>query len=59
MYDYEAKYDADEFGMEMGPNSRFYKTYVDESDVYDTDKMEGYRDVLDVLLVFVSLTFIV
>lgn len=53
MYNYEEKYEADDWGWEMRQESRFYRTFVDECDIYDIEKMEGWRDVLDVLLVFV------
>uniref|UniRef100_D8PUG2 DUF6535 domain-containing protein n=1 Tax=Schizophyllum commune (strain H4-8 / FGSC 9210) TaxID=578458 RepID=D8PUG2_SCHCM len=51
-YDYEQKYEADEYGEELGPHARFWRVLLDEARVYDHDMVEGWRDTLDVLLVF-------
>ncbi|KAL1671472.1 hypothetical protein EV122DRAFT_179364, partial [Schizophyllum commune] len=51
-YDYEEKYDEDAYGEELGPNARFWHVLLDEGRVYDADMVEGWRDTLDVLLVF-------
>lgn len=58
MHDYEQKYEADNPGQEMASDARFYKTYNDECEIVDMEKMEAWRDVLDVLLVFVRLNII-
>lgn len=58
-YDYEEKYPADDWGAELSSEARFYKTYVDESEVYDLDRIEAWRDALDVLLVFVRSSLLV
>ncbi|KAI4522685.1 hypothetical protein K525DRAFT_255404 [Schizophyllum commune Loenen D] len=54
-YDYEQKYEADEYGEELGPHARFWRVLLDEARVYDHDMVEGWRDTLDVLLVFAGL----
>ncbi|CAG8639862.1 3739_t:CDS:2 [Acaulospora colombiana] len=48
--DYEAKYPADEFGEEAGPNARFWRVYLDEAEVFDMEMTEGWKDTIDVLL---------
>lgn len=52
--DYEQKYPPDEEYQEMAPSARVYKTYVDEAEKHDTELVEGWRDSLDMLLLFVS-----
>jgi hypothetical protein len=52
--DYEQKYPKDACGEEMGPNARFYRVYLDESAKYIAEMVDGWRDGLDRLLVFVS-----
>ena len=52
-FDYEQKYDEDEYCKEMAPNARFWRVYLDEAHIYDAEMIEGWRDTLDVLLVFV------
>ncbi|KAI5884868.1 uncharacterized protein SCHCODRAFT_02594751 [Schizophyllum commune H4-8] len=54
-FDYEQKYDEDEYCKEMAPNARFWRVYLDEGHIYDTEMIEGWRDTLDVLLVFAGL----
>ncbi|PVF95819.1 hypothetical protein CPB86DRAFT_816861 [Serendipita vermifera] len=53
--DYEAKYPADEFGEESGPNARFWRVYLDEAEMFDMEMTEGWKDTIDVLLVFAGL----
>ncbi|KAL1753652.1 hypothetical protein FB107DRAFT_186231, partial [Schizophyllum commune] len=53
--DYEQKYDEDEYCKEMAPNARFWRVYLDEAHIYDAEMIEGWRDTLDVLLVFAGL----
>ncbi|KAL1666335.1 hypothetical protein GGF50DRAFT_113314 [Schizophyllum commune] len=55
LHDYEEKYDEDAYGEELGPNARFWHVLLDEGRVYDADMVEGWRDTLDVLLVFAGL----
>jgi hypothetical protein len=52
--DYEQKYAEDAYGEELGPNARFYRVYLDESNKYNLEKVDSWRDDLDLLLVFVS-----
>ncbi|KAL1741660.1 hypothetical protein HDZ31DRAFT_66718 [Schizophyllum fasciatum] len=54
-FDYEQKYDEDEFGDEMGPSARFWRVLLDEGQIYDNEMIDGWRDTLDVLLVFAGL----
>ncbi|TRM63501.1 hypothetical protein BD626DRAFT_630015 [Schizophyllum amplum] len=54
-YDYEQKYGEDPYGEELGPNARFWRVHLDESQAFDTEMVEGWRDTLDVLLVFAGL----
>ncbi|KAL1718553.1 hypothetical protein EV715DRAFT_200987 [Schizophyllum commune] len=54
-FDYEQKYDEDEYCKEMAPNARFWRVYLDEAHIYDAEMIEGWRDTLDVLLVFAGL----
>ncbi|KAL1729297.1 hypothetical protein EV714DRAFT_213090 [Schizophyllum commune] len=39
----------------MGPNACFWRVYLDEGQIHDTELIEGWRDTLDVLLVFAGL----
>ncbi|KAL1751612.1 hypothetical protein FB107DRAFT_185945, partial [Schizophyllum commune] len=36
-------------------NARFWRVYLDEAHIYDAEMIEGWRDTLDVLLVFAGL----
>ncbi|KAL1671473.1 hypothetical protein EV122DRAFT_226519 [Schizophyllum commune] len=54
-YDYEQKYDEDVYGDELGSNARFWHVLLDEGRVYDAELVDGWRDTLDVLLVFAGL----
>ena len=56
-FDYEQKYEDDEYCEEMSPNARFWRVYLDEAQIYDAEMIEGWRDTLDVLLVFVRSFF--
>lgn len=53
-YDYEQKYEEDRYGEEFGPNARVWRVFLDEGRAYDTTIVKGWRDTLDVYLVFVS-----
>ena len=52
--DYEQIYEPDKYGQEMGPEARVWRVYLDEAEIYDRELLDGYRDTLDVLLVFVG-----
>ncbi|KAK0185941.1 hypothetical protein F5146DRAFT_894580, partial [Armillaria mellea] len=52
---YEEKYPEDAVYEETAPNARVWRTYEDESRIYDTNMVEESRDNVDVLLVFAGL----
>lgn len=52
--DYEAKYEPDPWGEEVGSNARVWRVYLDEAEAYDSEMTEQWKDTVDVLLVFVS-----
>ncbi|KAL1733481.1 hypothetical protein EV714DRAFT_269790 [Schizophyllum commune] len=54
-YDYEQKYAEDEYGEELGSNARFWHVLLDEGRIYDAELVDGWRETLDVLLVFTGL----
>ncbi|KAF9015950.1 hypothetical protein BDZ89DRAFT_962328, partial [Hymenopellis radicata] len=53
--DYEQKYKEDPIYKEVDPNARVWRTYLDESQTFDSDMTEDARDTVDVLLVFAGL----
>ncbi|KAK0471543.1 hypothetical protein IW261DRAFT_1553494 [Armillaria novae-zelandiae] len=53
--DYEQKYSEDVRYEETGSNARVWRTYLDESVVFDMNMVEQLRDSVDVLLVFAGL----
>jgi len=60
--DYTRKYPSDEYGAEMYPNARIWRTFIDERDIADKEYIEDNNATLDGILVFVrqfsfSLTF--
>ena len=54
MYDYTEKYSEDEPKKEFDENARVWNVYLDEAETYDADMIQGYRNIMDGLLVFVS-----
>lgn len=52
--DYTRKYPPGEYGDEMGPDARVWKTYIDESDIADKEYISDNNATLDGILVFVS-----
>lgn len=58
MFDHERKYAEDEKFQEMGPMARVWKVLLEEYAKLDGDKVEDWRDGLDVLLVFVCRLYI-
>lgn len=56
--DYEKLYPADEYGLEMGPEARVWQVYLDKSDVYDKELVDGWQETLNVLLTFVCILVI-
>ncbi|KAK0492233.1 hypothetical protein EDD18DRAFT_1357893 [Armillaria luteobubalina] len=54
-FDYEQKFPEDKRYEEMGPTARVWRTYLEECAPFDSEMVEGWRDGLDVLLVFAGL----
>ncbi|KAK0505125.1 hypothetical protein EDD18DRAFT_1274679, partial [Armillaria luteobubalina] len=54
-FDYEQKFPEDKRHEEMGPTARVWRTYLEECAAFDIEMVEGWRDGLDVLLVFAGL----
>ncbi|KAF9030197.1 hypothetical protein BDZ89DRAFT_678758 [Hymenopellis radicata] len=54
-FDYEQKYAPDEQYAEMSPMARVFRVYNDESLKYDTEMVNGWREGLDMLLLFAAL----
>ncbi|KAG5726591.1 Inversin-B [Termitomyces sp. T112] len=55
VYDYTDKYKSDKPGEEIEENARVWSVYLDEAESHDADVMQGYRTIIDGLLVFASL----
>ncbi|KAK0211087.1 hypothetical protein DFS33DRAFT_1450817 [Desarmillaria ectypa] len=53
-FDYEAKYPEDAIYEETAPNARVFRTYHDESHIFDANMVEEPLDTIDVLLVFLT-----
>ncbi|KAL1743337.1 hypothetical protein HDZ31DRAFT_41170, partial [Schizophyllum fasciatum] len=49
------KYNEDRYGEEFGANARAWRVLLDEGRVYDATTVKGWRDILDVYLVFTGL----
>ncbi|KAK0437993.1 hypothetical protein EV421DRAFT_2085476, partial [Armillaria borealis] len=54
-FDYEQKFPEDKRHEELGPMARVWRTYLEECTQFDLEMVEGWRDGLDVLLVFAGL----
>ncbi|KAF8903208.1 hypothetical protein CPB85DRAFT_1541620, partial [Mucidula mucida] len=54
-FDYKQKYPPDEEFEEMSPKARAFKVYVDESAKMDFELVNGWREGLDMLLIFAAL----
>ncbi|KAG6919748.1 hypothetical protein DXG01_001582 [Tephrocybe rancida] len=54
-YDYALKYRKDEPGTEGKGNARVWSVYLDEAENHDADIIQGYRNILDSLLIFAAL----
>ncbi|KAG6910331.1 hypothetical protein DXG01_011399 [Tephrocybe rancida] len=54
-YDYTFKYPRDKLGEEHKENARIWNVYLDEAEIYDADMIQGFRDIIDGLLVFAAL----
>ncbi|KAK0476204.1 hypothetical protein IW261DRAFT_1289003, partial [Armillaria novae-zelandiae] len=53
--DYEDKYPEDPIYEETAPTARVWRTYLDESQKSDADRVGDWRETVDVLLVFAGL----
>ncbi|KAK0227442.1 hypothetical protein EDD85DRAFT_150866 [Armillaria nabsnona] len=53
--DYTKRFPMDPYGQEMSDNGRVWQTYVEEAASFDGEKLDEYRDTIDVLLVFAGL----
>ncbi|KEP53909.1 putative transmembrane protein [Rhizoctonia solani 123E] len=47
--------DFDEYGAELEPDARVWKTYVKEADKFDAEQVDGWNRSLDVTLIFAAL----
>ncbi|CAE6365037.1 unnamed protein product [Rhizoctonia solani] len=47
--------DPDEYGAELGKEARVWKVYVQETDKWDRELVDGWNKSLDVILVFAAL----
>ncbi|CAE6413275.1 unnamed protein product [Rhizoctonia solani] len=47
--------DIDEYGAELGKEAKVWKIYMDETDKWDAELVEGWNKSLDVILVFAAL----
>ncbi|KAG6919751.1 hypothetical protein DXG01_001585 [Tephrocybe rancida] len=54
-YDYTLKYRQDKPGTEGKENARVWSVYLDEAENHDADVIEGYRNIIDGLLIFAAL----
>ncbi|PBK80948.1 hypothetical protein ARMGADRAFT_948884, partial [Armillaria gallica] len=54
-FDYEQRFPEDKRNEELGPFARVWRTYLEECIRFDAEMAEGWRDGLDVLLVFAGL----
>ncbi|KAK0496592.1 hypothetical protein EDD18DRAFT_1074216, partial [Armillaria luteobubalina] len=54
-FNYEEKFPEDKEHEELGPTARVWRTYLEECAAYDIERVEGWRDGLDVLLGFAGL----
>ncbi|KAG6901207.1 hypothetical protein C0995_015400 [Termitomyces sp. Mi166 len=54
-YDYTKIYSPDKQGEEAKENARVWNVYLDEAENYDADMIQGFRNIIDGLLVFAAL----
>ncbi|KAG6896774.1 hypothetical protein C0992_006236 [Termitomyces sp. T32_za158] len=54
-YDYTKIYSPDKPGEEATENARVWNVYLDEAHEYDMDMIQGFRNIIDGLLVFAAL----
>ncbi|KAK0489952.1 hypothetical protein EDD18DRAFT_561382 [Armillaria luteobubalina] len=53
--DYTRHFPMDSYGQEMSDGARVWQTYVEEAISFDVERLDEYRDTIDVLLVFAGL----
>ncbi|KAG6882613.1 hypothetical protein C0992_011219, partial [Termitomyces sp. T32_za158] len=51
-YDYTKIYSPEKPGEEAKENARVWNVYLDEAENYDMDMIQGFRNIIDGLLVF-------
>ncbi|KAG6898008.1 hypothetical protein C0992_007497 [Termitomyces sp. T32_za158] len=54
-YDYTTIYGPDKPGEESKENARVWNVYLDEAENYDADMIQGFRNIIDGLLIFAAL----
>ncbi|KAG6874097.1 hypothetical protein C0992_008135 [Termitomyces sp. T32_za158] len=54
-YDYTKTYSPDKPGEGAKENARVWNVYLDEAENYDMDMIQGFRNIIDGLLVFAAL----
>ncbi|KAK0204217.1 hypothetical protein DFS33DRAFT_1374400 [Desarmillaria ectypa] len=54
-FDYQHKFPDDKQHEELGSTAKIWRTYLEECNTFDLGMVEGWRDALDVLLVFAGL----
>lgn len=54
--DYEERLPEDEYCQETATNARVWRVYVEEAETFDRTMDRQYRDGLDVMLVFASIS---
>ncbi|KAK0431285.1 hypothetical protein EV421DRAFT_1912011 [Armillaria borealis] len=54
-FDYEQRFPEDKRYEELSPFARVWRTYLEECGAFDIEMLKGWRDGLDVLLVFAGL----
>ncbi|CAE6481007.1 unnamed protein product [Rhizoctonia solani] len=55
LYNADAIPEFDEYGAELGKEAKVWKVYVDETDRWDAELVDGWNKSLDVILVFAAL----
>ncbi|TFY77027.1 hypothetical protein EWM64_g6985 [Hericium alpestre] len=50
--DYEQNYPEDHVNDGLGPSARVWRVYLDEAKAFDDNMIDGWKDTIDVLLVF-------
>ncbi|TFY74102.1 hypothetical protein EWM64_g9909 [Hericium alpestre] len=53
-YEQKYKYPPDDINEALGPDARVWRMYLDEAQAFDSNMIEGWKDMINVLLVFMS-----